>query len=459
MSAESDKDVPRPAAQRASEGRGDASQHDEGRATPGSAMRRVSGALEARTGFRPTKHVGHWRCPAHDDHDPSLTVTEADDGVLIHCHAGCSTDAIVAKLGLTLSDLFNTHPRRPRGRARSPGKSKASYEYQDADGCPVLTVHRSVDPATGKKRFRQTCPDGSKPSDLREKPLYRLPEILKAKEQGKRILVVEGEKDVHTLEREGQVATTNPGGAGKWRSEHTCWLAGATVTVIADRDEPGRKHARQVAAELQAAGCDVSLMQPAVEEEKADVTDHIEAGRSLADLERLDPGAEGSQGSFDLTGEATAFSASSCSAGTDAEPSKIRGEAPPEPKDATAASSERSRQAQNVATQLVDLIRCDQNLELFVDLEGNAFVSETLDSEGRRTHELDGRRTEEKLSGLYYRHTGRAPSQQAVKEAIATLREEARSTGIGHLVHLRVAGDLYLHRSRRRNRSRDLHLP
>lgn len=46
-------------------------------------------------------------CPAHDDRDPSLSITEAHDGrVLIHCFAGCGALAIVEALGLTLGDLY-----------------------------------------------------------------------------------------------------------------------------------------------------------------------------------------------------------------------------------------------------------------------------------------------------------------------------------------------------------------
>lgn len=46
-------------------------------------------------------------CPAHDDRDPSLSITEAHDGrVLIHCFAGCDALSIVEALGLELSDLY-----------------------------------------------------------------------------------------------------------------------------------------------------------------------------------------------------------------------------------------------------------------------------------------------------------------------------------------------------------------
>ena len=36
------------------------------------------------------------RCPGHDDREPSLSISEGDDGrVMIKCHAGCATENIV----------------------------------------------------------------------------------------------------------------------------------------------------------------------------------------------------------------------------------------------------------------------------------------------------------------------------------------------------------------------------
>lgn len=64
------------------------------------------------------------RCPAHEDKGPSLSLREGDDGrVLLHCHAGCSTDAVVAAMGLTMADLFpaSDKPRRP---PPAPGVSR-----------------------------------------------------------------------------------------------------------------------------------------------------------------------------------------------------------------------------------------------------------------------------------------------------------------------------------------------
>ena len=73
-------------------------------------------------------------CPAHKDKSPSLSVKETADGrLLLHCHAGCTTGAVLASIGLKLSDLYpatNT-PRRPPpapGVSRSELHKAASFE-------------------------------------------------------------------------------------------------------------------------------------------------------------------------------------------------------------------------------------------------------------------------------------------------------------------------------------------
>ncbi len=57
------------------------------------------------------------QCPAHDDHEPSLSITQRPDGgVLLKCHRGCETEDVVAALGLQWADLFP--PRVELGRPR-----------------------------------------------------------------------------------------------------------------------------------------------------------------------------------------------------------------------------------------------------------------------------------------------------------------------------------------------------
>jgi hypothetical protein len=52
---------------------------------------------------------GAWKalCPAHADREPSLSVSEGDDGrALVKCFSGCSNESIVEALGLRMRDLF-----------------------------------------------------------------------------------------------------------------------------------------------------------------------------------------------------------------------------------------------------------------------------------------------------------------------------------------------------------------
>ena len=72
-------------------------------------MRPVEKVLDRLDGVRDSN--GSWKalCPAHDDREPSLSVSEGDDGrALLNCFAGCETAEIVAELGLKMSDLFES---------------------------------------------------------------------------------------------------------------------------------------------------------------------------------------------------------------------------------------------------------------------------------------------------------------------------------------------------------------
>jgi len=44
-------------------------------------------------------------CPAHPDRKPSLSIRVADGKILLHCFAGCDSDAVLAALGLSWRDL------------------------------------------------------------------------------------------------------------------------------------------------------------------------------------------------------------------------------------------------------------------------------------------------------------------------------------------------------------------
>ena len=115
----------------------------------------------------------------------------------------------------------------------------ATYDYADADGKLLYQVVRYA-----PKSFLQRRPDGNDGWiwDLEgvKRVLYRLPELLAAPEH--EVWIVEGEKDADRLASLGFIATTNAGGAGKWRSEFSDLLRGRHVVVLPDNDETGRRH-------------------------------------------------------------------------------------------------------------------------------------------------------------------------------------------------------------------------
>ncbi|MCT7353619.1 toprim domain-containing protein [Streptomyces sp. 15-116A] len=220
------------------------------------------------------------QCPAHEDRSPSLSIGRRKDGngVVLNCHAGCAPEDVVAALGLTMQDLFD-EPLEKRERPQVV----AQYPYVDEHGQLLLTVKRLEPGYDGqRKTFRQYAPDGKpKVSGIR-RVLYRLPEVLATAKAGGTVFIVEGEKDADNLAAQGACATTSIGGAGKWNDAYTTALRGAgEVIIIRDRDDPGRRHAEQVAASVRAAGIAVRILEPA---KGKDISDHLAAGLGFDDL-------------------------------------------------------------------------------------------------------------------------------------------------------------------------------
>lgn len=226
------------------------------------------------------------RCPAHADTNPSLSIGIGEGGrILLCCHAGCTQQAVADALNLKFSDLSgNGHaqparpvPARPATKAKAmpPRKSAivASYPYCNAKGELVYEVLR-MEP----KDFRQRRPDGNGGwiPNLKDTPrlLYRLPQLMAADPE-QLVFISEGERDVDSLRDIGLTATTNSGGALKWsKLSDDSALEGRRVVILPDRDEPGRKHAVDVATRLHGRAAEVRIVE--LDGEGKDVSDWIE---------------------------------------------------------------------------------------------------------------------------------------------------------------------------------------
>ena len=233
-----------------------------------------------RANGRDPKRVGKGlvaNCPVHDDQHPSLSIREGEDGrVLINCHTGCDTKAVVAALGLEMRDLFSdrnstdkTPRRKPKSKVlsvsessgaqktfvtakeaidvleRKHGKRSAFWIYKDARGNPVSVVLRWDTAPSKYYRPVSLIGSGWEICGMPEpRMLYHLPELSKAKD----IYVCEGEKAADALCKLGLTSTTSPHGAESATKADWHPLAGKIVYVVPDNDLVGKKYGECVVA-------------------------------------------------------------------------------------------------------------------------------------------------------------------------------------------------------------------
>lgn len=240
--------------------------------------------LDRLDGVRETKSGWSARCPAHEDRNASLSISEGNEGrVLLKCHAGCDHKKIVESLGLVERDLFDADATRPAAtkKAATPkadkkgskayatadaaqkayerqyGKPATVHEYLDESGVHVGSVIRWQRPRADKViRPTSLHADGWRLEHMPEpRPLLDRRRIV---ETAARVYVVEGEKCVDAASGLGLVATTSVGGSNAASKSDWSPLAGREVVILPDADESGRKYADEVAAIL------LALSPPAV---------------------------------------------------------------------------------------------------------------------------------------------------------------------------------------------------
>lgn len=229
------------------------------------------------------------QCSSHDDNNPSVSVAYRGGKVLVNCMTGCDVRDIVAELGLAIEDLFDGEPHRQNNKMLV-----AKYDYRHGVTGETLFFKNRYAPKSFLIGHYDLAhqevfgfPEGAQPW------LYHAPELRAALDEGTVIWVVEGEADVHSIEKMGGVATTQPHGAGrdKWRPFHTAILRGAAeVRIVVDLDEDnpdgsntGRDYAVQVRDSLTGAGIPATLWRSPVGK---DATDALKAGKTLEDFER-----------------------------------------------------------------------------------------------------------------------------------------------------------------------------
>ncbi len=221
-------------------------------------------------------------CKFHGDTNASGSIYTGSDGRSRYkCHgcdaAGDAADIIARNTGRSSGEVYRERERGSanlalipirNGQDNKPRRSFASvealakeiyhqtpdaiYHYDDQHGEDILAVMRLPG-----KQFRQArwTADGWQSGGAGEPfPLYRQPAL--AGDVSAVVIFTEGEKDADALAALGIMATTAPMGAdavtcspekdGKPGKVDWSPLAGRTVVLFGDDDEPGRNHMARV---------------------------------------------------------------------------------------------------------------------------------------------------------------------------------------------------------------------
>lgn len=197
-------------------------------------------------------------CPAHDDENPSLTLTLAEDGkLLVHCHShDCKFPAIAEALGLEQGDFFPSGTKatgdtgtsdsfegctleqlaEAKGFRVSYLKDLGLYELPNYNGVKAVAIpYRGADGDDPPVRFRVGMSGdrfrwrkGSRPT------LYGLDRLRDVRDAGW-VLLVEGESDCWTAWLHGLPVLGVPGKA-VWKPEWNPLFTGLDVFLWQEPD-------------------------------------------------------------------------------------------------------------------------------------------------------------------------------------------------------------------------------
>ena len=252
--------------------------------------------LISRLHARPCGRGWKAKCPAHDDREPSLSINKgADHRILIKCQAGCSTDDVLAALGMTYHDLFPAKFSRMPPRSVSllpPRTSQSADDFLSKQECL-----RAIEMAVTLRKTPNLCERiaqarGWRTETIRE--LSREPSLgwhdgklafiyetgvkLRWRQQGERIIrwafgkswlwrgsyidtvttvyLCEGETDAISLidaglESDGQTIAVALPSASTFNERWATLFAGKEVVLALDADRPGQQASLRVSQFLQ----------------------------------------------------------------------------------------------------------------------------------------------------------------------------------------------------------------
>ncbi len=125
-------------------------------------------------------------CPAHDDCSPSLSVRQGDRGILVHCFAGCRSEAVlkaiaqISPLGTSVEPSFAIS-------SKATQFTKIWNQSRHVKGSlgETYLIHRDLPVDLVDVRFHPRCPFGSRP-----RTAFR-PALIVALRSGDRLVAIQ----------------------------------------------------------------------------------------------------------------------------------------------------------------------------------------------------------------------------------------------------------------------------
>ncbi|CAB5212549.1 Archaeal primase DnaG/twinkle, TOPRIM domain [uncultured Caudovirales phage] len=236
---------------------------------------------------------GHGR--GNGDKNPSLSITENNGKYLFHCHGGCDQhsvfDAVRERNLLPALQRQEYSLALIKGELMTMPQLESEWEYKDEQGETLFVKRRfKVDTEKGKTySLHKVDSAGRRQGSMTGARIvpYRLPELINAREAGRAIYLVEGEKAADALVSIGAIATTSHAGASHWPADITQYFTGAVVIVVPDCDAPGWKYAKRVVEALLPVAKAIRVLDLNLPELGDDAYEWVQDGGDRAKLAEL----------------------------------------------------------------------------------------------------------------------------------------------------------------------------
>lgn len=214
-------------------------------------------------------------CPAHKDKNPSLTITNSSNGILLHCHAGCNTLDVLKAAGLNWSDLYE-NGKKPKTYSNKKtlvefasyngSTLKDYYDYYNLGGYCYTRVR--LEPKSFRYCIKENgdsyyvdqfkLQDGYREST---NALFPSPYVIDdARKENKIIYVLEGEKDAKTAKACNLKAVTF-GSSHDWYDTLNVYFKESNVVIIPDNDKAGFECSKTVANSILKTAASVKILQ------------------------------------------------------------------------------------------------------------------------------------------------------------------------------------------------------